>query len=371
MTLHLVSLDAGNGWVKFGDGRVYKSFVHGLRSLRGYEWDSVVKSSGGQGARPEYIEVFESKRSRSSSAYATGIVSFEHGFTEYEVGARRYREGYYNVLALQSLSVMLRDKSFEKPDNDNEIVMACTHAPQDLHFADRLVSCIKGNWKIQSGGKTLYYNIVHVETVEEPVAGLLNYTLDKDGVAYPQKELWKQTGDVLVLDIGSYTSDFLSADQRGVPFPKGAKSETVGIDKAKRVFIDLMRSAHDDMFPNGDSISEDQVEAAFRNKRNGKHFMPAFGDEIDCTEQVEMATYPMLNQILSAYRNEYAGGSRYGTILLDGGGSGLMHEILRESLGHKNIHLVDVVKRIQFANARGAGKMLNMMQRNGYLKEYA
>jgi hypothetical protein len=356
-------IDEGNESVKFTDGNRVRQFVHALRALPKSEIQTLDTFSGSSAYPPDYLIVHENKRAKGGVVYVTGDSAL-NGFKEYETGARRYRRGYYDVLALRALTDLYKDEEFRKPDNSIEIVMVCTHAPQDNMHAGRLSDSILGWHHVTRAGHTYHYNVVDVQTVDEPVAGLFNYTLAPDGKPYRKADLWSREGKVLVVDIGGYTTDFQEADQRGIPMV-GGTSFTIGIKRAKDLFRTLMRQKYPDWLPNADYLGDEQIEAAFRNREGTKHIYQGGTRSVDCTEEVQAAIAPLMNEFLSQYRNRYANGERHSTILLTGGGCGLLNLILRDAMKHPNVVMADSIKTIQFANVKGAYKLLNMMARKG------
>lgn len=363
MAVWRFALDGGNGYWKYTDGRKTKSTVHALRALNANEVQELTRFSGSAPFSPDYLTVYENLKGKARTVYVTGEPALQ-GWREYETGARRYRRGYYDVIALRALSDLLTDESFKKPNNDNQVVMMCTHAPQDNMFADKLVDTLMGWHKVDRAGHTYYYNITHVETVDEPVAGLFNYTMDGDG--RPYKDIWKKQGKVLVIDIGAYTTDFQEADQHGVPL-LSSHSITLGVNRSKELFKTLMRNKHRDWLVNADYVGDEQVEYAFRNRNEGKHTYESGTHSVDCSEEIDGAIAPLMVEFLSTYRNQYRNGERHATILLTGGGCGLLHLVLKDRLKHPNVVLADGVKVIQHANVWGASKLLRMMERKGLL----
>ena len=369
MATWYVEVDEGNATIKVSDGNKVISFVHALRPVGASEWNQVLARSGKQGAGSDYIQVYESKRSKKATPYVLAETAQKSGFRDFQQGARRYVPEYYGVLLCKALNMILKDKRFEDADNSEEIVILATHAPHDIGFAQNLVDAAQRLWKIQVGQTCYYYNVVAVETIEEPVGGLFNYTLDPDGKAWPRKDIFTVAGDVLMLDIGGYTTDFEEADERGVPRTQNAKSITSGVIKAKTVFRELMREAYPDWLTNADSITDAAIERAFRGEK-GKARDKLFwgsGRSVDCSEQVTLSVSPLLSEIMAYYRNEFKNGVPYGTIILTGGGCGLLHTLLVDALQHDHIHLADSIDKIQYANVKGASKLRKMLVRKGYM----
>lgn len=366
MAVYYLEIDPGNGWVKVSNGNSAKKFPHALRALTTSEWARKKQFAGSQGMHPDFIEIYEGKRSKSGVGYSTGEAAQSDGFREFRNGAARYVPGYLDVLVLRAMTMYLKDSSFQLIDNDNEIVLTVTHAPQDAHFANDIVNCLKGFHKVEHAGKMWHFNVVHVETTEEPVMGLLCYTLDNDGKPYPKEELWLAPGRVLVLDIGAYTANYQEADQNGVPSNEG-HSVTAGVNKVKDEFVRLMRESYPKVFTNGDSITSEMVDYAFMNRKNGHHTLWGGGTPYVCDDQIELAIAPLMGEVQSVYMSRYRAGQPYGTLLLDGGGCALMNEILRDKLGHPNMKFAHKLDKIQFANVTGASKMRKMMVRKGYM----
>lgn len=362
-----VEVDAGNRWVKASNGQRVIRFPHALRRLSVNDWNDVLGDAGSAAPGADYLEVYDGARGKSGAFYEVADTALL-GFRQYEVGARRYQAGYYDVLVLKALTMLLNGDEFQDKGNIPEIIVTATHAPQDRPFRDKLISSLNGVRRVVNQGRVLFYDMVHVECVEEPVAGLLNYTLDPDGKPYRKADLWQVEGAVLILDVGSYTFSFAEADSRGVPVSKNSRSTTAGVDRTKDAFRMQTRRAYPDVFTNADTISDDMIEAAFTSRdRNGCYTLMGFGRPYDVTEQIMQSTAPLLGQIISTYKDDYRAGARYGTVILTGGGSGLLFHVLKEALAHENIHLADNIARIQYANVKGASKLRKMMVRKGYL----
>jgi hypothetical protein len=75
----------------------------------------------------------------------------------------------------------------------------------------------------------------------------------------------------------------------------------------------------------------------------------------------------LLNRVHDFIQNRARGTMRYDTIILTGGGCGLLERDLRGMLNHGNIHLAAHPDEIHLANVYGGRKMFLLMQEIGVI----
>jgi hypothetical protein len=84
-----------------------------------------------------------------------------------------------------------------------------------------------------------------------------------------------------------------------------------------------------------------------------------------CEFEVDQAKNPLLDRVHDFIQHRAGGTLRYDTIILTGGGCGLLERDLRGVLSHGNIHLAAQADEIHLANVYGGRKMFLLMQETG------
>lgn len=82
---------------------------------------------------------------------------------------------------------------------------------------------------------------------------------------------------------------------------------------------------------------------------------------------MDQAKSPLLNKVYDFIQHKARGTMRYDTIILTGGGCGLLERDLRGILNHGNIHLAAPTDEIHLANVYGGRKMFLLMQETGVI----
>jgi hypothetical protein len=82
--------------------------------------------------------------------------------------------------------------------------------------------------------------------------------------------------------------------------------------------------------------------------------MQVGGDEYDARVPYRNAMGPVMQKLLSHWKNKMLGGLNVDIVLVSGGGGGLSYTTFVEKLGHNHIYLADDIATINLANLRGS-----------------
>lgn len=333
-----VILDCGNAIIKVVNSSTEISFPHAIIEMSEQKWRAVTSRTGEP--HEDYIRV-------NGIPYVVGSRAERHGIPERKTGASRYNELYYGVLMASALT-----RIYKKSMRD--IFLFASHAPGDVDYRTDLMRAAVGKWEVESAGHYYTFEVFDTATFDEPLGGLMNVLLTKEGTAYKNADMNK--GVTLVIDIGGYTTDGLVIDPGGEVDYSTAQSSRVGILDAIQQFKDDFKSNNRLLLKDMKKWREDSVRDAFRT---GRINLGGLGIH-DCREEINQACLQIVNRIVDIYQG-YGGSTQYDYVVLTGGGSALLEVRLRAVLNHHAIYLSeDKPADIHMANARGGMKFFRL-----------
>lgn len=332
---NVVIYDSGNDLWKIKTAGGEQSIRHALLPLSDADYDAIMRDSKG---RPPvgYIKVNE-------QGYAFGKIAEDRGAKK-RSGAARYTKDYYGI----SLAIMLA----QVYKVGGEITAFCSHAPRDGNYEDDIVSAAMGWYQVEQADRNMTFKVAAATTFSEPVGGLMNVMLREDGKGYARTDV--NGGDTLVIDIGGFTTDFVSVSEGGVVDYVINRSEPIGIQNVSQVFENSLRSRYAKEFKDTPDIPPAKLRKAITN---GEY--TGAGRSYDCATEAREAASVLLNRIANVYQSQAGGSQRWDTIILTGGGSAMLYQrLIDEVLNHGRVFLAEPdLDSAHFANVRGGLKL--------------
>jgi hypothetical protein len=262
-------------------------------------------------------------------------------------GAARYTRDYLGVLALAALGRLY--------DRGREIAVFASHAPGDAKFREDLMKSIIGDWDIEIEGKERHFRVTYANTFDEPVGGLMNVLLTEDGQHYQRSEL--SEGRSLVIDIGGFTTDWISVNPGGEVDYSLARSVPIGIQNVMADFAESFRANNLHAVKNTPVLPPERIRKAIQTG-----IFEGGGKRYNCAKEVDEATTVLLNRIADTYQRIAGGALSWDHIILTGGGSALLFHRLPSILNHSSIILADDLESIHLANVRGGLKLWRLYE---------
>lgn len=178
-----------------------------------------------------------------------------------------------------------------------------------------------GEHRIKIDGKTQVLNIRSCKVVPQPFGSVFSLTLNGFGKAVENTNLLQ--GMVGVVDVGSKTTNILTIDRMrdvgidSLSINSGGWKVT---DAVKRKLIDLYDFDH---------IDDYQVAQAIVDRK-----ISYYSGSLDIADMVESEIKPLADEILSAMKTLWNKGERLKGIILTGGGSLLLDDLITEKYPH-------------------------------------
>lgn len=336
-------LDFGNSDIKAYDPRSKTHFYtrHAIAFLSSSEWGQMAARGKIQ---PGFVRV-------NGQPLAFGDAARRYLLTDPPKGASRYKAEYYGVGLAYMLSEIYRR-------NVASIALVATHAPTDLDYAGALEAAARGIWQVESRWGDLTFQVKTVNTVDEPIAGYANFTLNEDGKERRRNPLINAM--TLVVDVGGHTTDIAKIDPNGAIDNLSLKSTRTGALNVLNKFEERLRSQYAELFQDTLNIDPRRIEAAMNNG------FYAFGSSrLDCLELAAQCRAELVNDITQIIRG--AGGvANFDYILLTGGGGQMIKNDL--SKAYKGIEFLTAETDpdlMRFANSFGAVKLALLMESLG------
>jgi hypothetical protein len=274
--------------------------------------------------------------------YVIGESAERHGILTQRSGAARYTRDYYGVLAASALGRLY--------ERGGEVKIFGSHAPGDVKYREDLMRSAIGEWEVEIDRKEKKFKVVYVNTFDEPVGGLMNVLLTEDGQHYQYTDI--HGGRSLVIDIGGFTTDWVAVNPGGEVDYSLARSVLIGIQQVITDFTDTFRSNHLDVVKNTPTLPLARVRQAMISG-----VFEGGGRKYPCKTELEEASNRLLNQIQDTYQRIAGGALNWDTVILTGGGSGLLYTELIRLLDHDHIVLADKLEHLHLANMRGGMKL--------------
>jgi hypothetical protein len=279
--------------------------------------------------------------------YVFGEQAEHHGrITRRKAGAR-YTPDYYGVFAAYTMG-----RAFK---TGGEVGVFASHAPGYIDFRENLMDSVLGQWDVIIGSKDLSFDVQYVNTFDEPKGGLMNVVLTEDGTRYQHSDINGNTA--LVIDIGGHTTDWLRVQAGGKVDYSLNESTPIGI-------LDIMKNFEKAFKPKLlkesrglDNLPPESVREAIKTG-----LFAGGGRNYPCQPEVDQAVSKFLNEVGEAYTNVAGGPLPYHTIVLTGGGSAALYDLLIPILEHDRVMLADVPGTIHLANVRGGFKLHKLLE---------
>src|SRR5579859_1309908 len=288
----VIILDSGNETIKSvrWDGSEDK-FTHALIELSSADLRSIRSSHRGE--LPVGYAVVNDK------FYAYGEIAERYGDVIRRQRASKFTKDYYGVIAAIALS-----RQYEQSGTYS---LFGSHAPGDVEYRDELMASAMGNWTVEFGAKISAYKINYCNTFDEPLGGLYNLLLTKDGTQYQRPEVGD--GRTLMFDVGGGTTSLLGTSLDGTIDHSLRLSVSLGIINVIASFETLFRETHRKELQDVDTLPISRVREAIRTG-----VLKLRGKDIPCEEIVVQAVNLLLNPVMDLYRTKTRGGSDFDTI---------------------------------------------------------
>lgn len=340
----VISADLGHSIIKSACGGVEHSFPHALIPLTSTEYEGVLSTFGSPPQGLLWIE--------GLGAVVIGDDAERFGLVTRHTGAARYRRDYLCPLLLNAMAGM------NLPDGDYKVFAG--YPPGDYMYREPLMEALAGRWQVTQGGRERSYGVVYTNAWPEPFGGWGNIVFSDSGAVTRPDII---AGDTLCVDIGGGTTSFVAIRSGGVVDSNLRHSlPGVGILNVLRTFEDSLRTVHRQVFQNTASIPGWLLREALRTGT----FQVGGGDPIQCQGLATAALDVYLNKLLVAFQQHAGGALPWRTIIVTGGGAGVVFDRLAALFNHNNIVLAGDRKDIHMANVRGAVRLWAFGQRHGW-----
>jgi hypothetical protein len=333
--MNVVVADMGNSIIKFKTASVELDVPHALQPLSETDFQRIQTRAGKDQMPLDYVRV-------NGTPFVIGEHAERHGVLSRQEGAARYRREYYGVLAA-AMCARLYSRS-------GEISFFGSHAPGDIAYRDDLMDAVVGEWEVTIQGRKRLFNITYANTFEEPLGGLMNVLLSEDGQHYKRTDI--DGGSALVIDIGGHTTDWIGMQAGGAIDYGNADSIPLGIQDVIDTFEKSFRDHHRQDVKESIVLPPDRVREALRT---GTFY--GGGRTYDCQDEANEAINVLLNRLATSYQKIAGGALAWDSIILTGGGCGLLYDYLLPILRHDHVILADTPEDIHFANVRGGMKL--------------
>lgn len=337
-------IDLGNGECKVQitqDGEKEFSFPSAIKRLSESEWKSATLT----GKREGYIGV-------NGIPYVVGDMALRHGIKERPRGASRYTEHYFGVALCFALVTGLKRSS-------SDVIVYASHAPRDVQYVPNIKAAAKNGgalWNVEYMGNVFEYGINEVHTLDEPICGF-NYAVLED-TGTPKKNNPIKNLTVVVMDIGSYTTDALAVDPGGRIDITTLTSKIIGISDVMKNFEEGLRANNKTAFQKTGDIHPRRLRQAFETG-----IFKGGGYELPCDAEAREASSLFLNEVDVMFES-MGGLTNYDGILGTGGGAKLLHGKLKEQYPNMPFYLAggDKDENAHMWNVRGMRCTYNLIE---------
>lgn len=335
-------LDFGNARVKWFVPRTsaYGDFRHAFVELSDAQWRAVA----GRGKPPTgFVRV-------NGTPFATGDAARRFAIPERPSGAARYRREYYGVGLASALA-----SAFDSPRKPLKITLMATHAPGDIHYVNDLRASALGRWEVESHADVSLFDVRDVVTIDEPLAGFMDYTLTERGSARRNNPLENVT--TLVVDCGGYTTDVAAIDEGGVIDQLSLKSTRTGVINVLMQFERDLREHYKRHFQDTREIDVRRLESALLAGA-----FPFGRDMLDCQSLAYENRMTLVNDVVQII-NASGGVANYDVFLLTGGGSAFIADDLERMFPRARFLFAEQDRDLmKYANVFGGAKMLALLR---------
>lgn len=352
-------LDSGHSRVKWFNpaSNRYGDFRHAVHELTEAEWTRALQRGWREGSG--FVRV-------DGKPFVVGDDARRYVIKERPSGAGRYHRYYYGVTLAAALiadaSVASKDaKSAGMTIRQNRnIKLMASHPPQDIDYADDLVSSVEGEIVVESPSGQHTFKISEVITFDEPIGGYSHFSFTEKGVPIKRNPLANAT--TLVVDVGGYTTDVAAVDPGGVIDLMSPQSTRAGVIAVTEQFYSELRTAYKQEFRSNPEIDIQKIEKAILA---GCYQYGRL--KLDCQDIAEAAINGLTNQVLDVI-NSAGGVANYEYILLTGGGSVLIEKSLVKALPAAQFIPAEKNNDLRkYANVFGGAKIAALLQNVGEL----
>lgn len=339
-----IKIDLGNENIKFTEDNVRVGNIpHGIVKLTDTQIQKYADDCGGVEHLPpkDFIRLYKNLNSKEYSVYHVGNNALiDHGVLKarQQRGAGRYTTDYALPLILRVLS--------QYPDDDGQYSLTLMFPPSNAMYMKEYIQAIKRSWKIGDGTGVRYINIVNVEVFMEGLGSIVHAI---QGNLAPIKRGQKY----LAIDIGSFTTDLVMAEQNGVFVPGMADSlENYGVNSVKENLQLAIRRRFRDDFKDASALEDNEyLESILTTKT-----INIRGRRIEKVDDiVNDVCSDLINAVLTGIDRKFSRHvARIGAVLLTGGGSSLMHTVLTERIDFSQVRLAGERRILYKVNVRGA-----------------
>lgn len=335
-----VVFDFGNALGKWHNPQSsqFGYFRHAIAELSEGDWSAIV----GRGKPPEgYVRI-------NGQPLAIGDTARRHTIKDRPKGASRYHAHYYGAGMAFALSEALRKST-------RNVTLFASHAPRDIHYADRLKAAARGHWEIETNSGLHKFTVSEVHTFDEPLGGYSHFVFTERGVEKKKNPLSESI--TLVVDCGGYTVDVVAIDPGGEIDLSTLHSTVTGVIDMTTRFERELRANNKIYFQDAGDLDARKVEAALLmgQYRFGKVV-------IDCVRESTAALNALTNDVVQII-NSAGGVANFDYFLLTGGGSVLLAESLRRVIPLANFLMAESNDEyMKYANVFGGAKIAALLR---------
>lgn len=274
--------------------------------------------------------------------YVVGNEAMRSGELTRVVGQAKYKEGYFDVLAVAALLKLY-------PEGHNNIIMSCAHSANSIPFVEQMGNAVGKLHKVTKvDGTTVKYAVRGFVSWDEPAGGLWRFA-----TANGNLKGMPIGSRICVVDIGGkissmYIAEVLPEARIQVYWSNGIAMD-LGVQDFTKSLNEELPNLYPEVFQNTRSIPEQMLRDCLRNK--GK--MNVKGDEFDASQAYKNATGSLMDGLRNTWITEMAGGLNVDMVVVTGGGGGAMFSSIVDDFDHKHIYLADDMSAIELANLRG------------------
>lgn len=351
----LASLDIGNSTIEcilYNDETFNREvdFLHVVKPISTTEYERAENSIGSD--MRDYFLI-------GSDAFVVGNSARRSGADYLRLeGAQRYTKKYYGSLMAMALVQVL-----PKPANNSKsyvkVKLALSFPPVDRDYAEDQRKAVLGKWRVVWRGVEYRFEVLDAFSIDEPLAGLYNTILNKDG-SYSKRALQIINGINLVGDGGGFTFDGIVVDEKArvdytsaisyVGMAAHRSLESFGKD-IRTKYARILKGSRVDMSQITEALRTGQLNLRGLGKQDVSTMAQGYRNEL----------FDVANQMI----NQYGGSAQYDTLYFTGGVSGLIQQEIQTRITHNNIIFADEAHSIHYANARGLIKFAQFVTNQG------
>jgi hypothetical protein len=361
-------IDGGHADTKVIRSQSRFHFQSRIAQLSRADYDGIMRQIGNSrtpGAADPSRDYILMGKGRASVGYVVGESANRHVSAPPVIGRARYVRDIYGV---QFAAAIGRAYAGLAPTlNANGLRVIASHASRDSEFAEDLVDALMGRWDFESAGERFNFDVIDVQTYEEPFGGYCNmaimYDWNKRGYVYPF--INKNVG---MLDSGGGTSGSIAVLKGGIIDYTTAASTGQGVNNALERLRTSIKAKHGSKFK---QVAEIPWSALQKAMKTGTFTI--IGRDIDVKGLVKEALAPLINDITNVWVTRLGAGAELDMLGLTGGGMYLIGEQIIEAIDFPREKIFyakmdkdpdgnkTVSEDLRFANVEGAKKFFEAL----------